>query len=299
MEWLNYHHLFYFWTVAREGGVLRAASALRLRPSTLSAQVRRLEDSLGHKLLARSGRRLVLTESGRLALGYAEEIFSLGREMQDAMRGRGAGRFFRFAAGVADVVPKLVAHRLLEPALRLPEPVRIVCREDRQDRLLADLALHELDVVITDAPSPPGIGVRVFSHLLGECGVSFFASPKRAASLRRGFPGSLDGAPFLAPTDDAAVRRALDAWFDDQGVRPSIVGEFEDSALLKAFGAAGAGVFTAPSVIEKAVERQFGVRAFGRSDALRERFYVVSAERRLRHPAVVAITDAARSRLFR
>jgi len=298
MEWLNYHHLFYFYMVAKHGGIARAGVELRLRPPTLSAQVRQLEESLGEKLFSREGRRLVLTEFGRVVYGYAEEIFSLGREMQDSVRGRRGVRGVRLVVGVADAVPKLVALRLLRPALAIPEPLKIVCVEDRHDRLLAALALHELDVVLADAPAAAGLGVRAFNHLLGECGISFFAAPGVARRLGGRFPASLDGAPFLAPTDETALRRSLETWFEAQGVRPRIVGEFEDSALLKAFGQDGVGVFAAPSVIETEIARQHGVRVLGRTDRIRERFYAISAERRLKHAAVVALTAAARAELF-
>lgn len=298
MEWLNYHHLLYFWMVAKHGGIAKAGAELRLRPPTLSAQLRQLEEALGEKLFAREGRRLVLTESGRVVYGYADEIFSLGREMLDTVKGRGGPRGLRLVVGVADAVPKLVALRLLRPALALREPLRIVCREDRHDKLVAALALHELDVVISDAPTSSGLGVRAFNHLLGECGISFFAKRSMAGGLKGRFPKCLDGAPLLLPTEDTALRRSLDTWLDAQGLRPRVVGEFEDSALLKAFGEDGVGAFVVPTVIEKEIARQHDVRVLGRTEAVRERFYAISAERRLKHPAVVALTEAARERLF-
>jgi LysR family transcriptional activator of nhaA len=297
-DWLNYHHLHYFWTVAREGGVTRAAAALRLRPSTVSAQIRRLEEGLGAALFAREGRRLVLTDAGRTVLGYADSIFALGRELTDTMKGRRSPSGLRLLVGIADAVPKIVAHRLLAPALSIAEPIRVVCREGRHDRLLAALAVHELDVVLSDAPVGAGLGVRAFHHLLGECGVSFFAAPPIADGLRGAFPGCLDGAPILLPTEESALRRSLEGWMEQQGVGPRTVGEFEDNALLMVFGRAAAGVFASPSVVEQDVARQHGVRVLGRTDEIRERFYVISAERRLRHPAVVALTEAARERLF-
>ncbi len=298
MEWLNYHHLLYFWTTAKHGGIGKAGAELRLRPPTISAQIHRLEEMLGEKLFAREGRKLVLTEFGRVVYGYADEIFSLGREMLDAVKGRAAPKALRLVVGVADAVPKLVAMRLLRPALSVGVPLRLVCFEDRHDKLLARLALHELDVVISDGPTPSGSGLKAFNHLLGECGISFFAGRKIAERLRGRFPEHLDGAPFLLPTAGSALRRSLDTWFDAHGLRPRIVGEFEDSALLKAFGHDGAGVFAAPTVIEREIAKQHGVRVLGRSETVRERFYAISAERRLRHPAVVALTEAARDRLF-
>jgi LysR family transcriptional activator of nhaA len=299
LEWLNYHHLLYFWVVAREGSIARATRQLRLAQPTISGQIRTLEAQLGEKLFQRQGRRLVLTEVGRVAFRYADEIFGLGRELMDTVKGRPTGQPVRFSVGVADVVPKLIAHRLLEPALALPDRVRIVCLEDRTDRLLAELALHALDLVISDAPIGPHVNVRAFNHLLGECGVSFFATPKRAAPLRRRFPHSLDGAPMLVPSEGATLRRSLDQWLEAAGLRPRVVAEFDDSALLKAFAQAGHGVFAGASAIEGEICAQYGVRVVGRVDALRERFYAISVERKLKHPAVLAITEAARSALFR
>jgi LysR family transcriptional activator of nhaA len=299
LEWLNYHHLLYFWVVAREGSIARATRQLRLAQPTISGQIRTLEAQLGEKLFQRQGRRLVLTEVGRVAFRYADEIFGLGRELMDTVKGRPTGQPVRFSVGVADVVPKLIAHRLLEPALALPDRVRIVCLEDRTDRLLAELALHALDLVISDAPIGPHVNVRAFNHLLGECGVSFFAAPKRAAALRRRFPHSLDGAPMLVPSEGATLRRSLDQWLEAAGLRPRVVAEFDDSALLKAFAQAGHGVFAGASAIEGEICAQYGVRVVGRVDALRERFYAISVERKLKHPAVLAITEAARSALFR
>lgn len=298
MDWLNYHHLLYFWTVAREGSIARASRKLLLAQPTISGQIRALEESLGHKLFTKDGRGLALTEFGQMVYRYADEIFALGKELTEAVKGRPLGRPVRFAVGISEVVPKLVAYRLLEPALRLPDPVRLVCREDKDERLLADLAVHDLDIVLTDVPVSPAIKVRAYSHLLGECGIAFFASPDLSKSLRGTFPKSLDGAPMLLPSDEAAVRRGLDQWFEKVGIRPEIVGEFNDSALIKAFGQAGVGVFAAPIVIESAVKRQYNVRVVGKVDAVRERFYAISVERRLKHPAVVAISETARHETF-
>ena len=298
MDWLNYHHLLYFWLVVREGGVARAAARLRLSPPTVSGQVRALESALGEKLFERRGRHLVPTDMGRLVYRYADEIFSLGGELVDTVKGRPTGRPVRLVVGVADAVSKLIAYRLLQPALQLPEPVRIVCREDRPERLLAELSVHGLDLVLSDAPVGPAVNVRAFNHLLGECGVGFFAAPKLAQRLSGRFPESLHGVPMLLPTETTALRRALDQWFEAQGIRPQVVSEFEDSALLKVFGQQGLGVFPAPSAIEAEVRRQYGVRLVGTTTAVRERFYAISVERRLKNPAVVAICDAARATLF-
>ena len=298
MEWLNYHHLLYFWVVACHGSVTRAAAELRLAQSTVSTQLRTLEEVLGEKLFARTGRRLVLTDVGRLVFRYADEIFGLGRELLETVKDRPTGQPMRLTVGIADAVPKLIAYRLLGPALTGAEPVRIICREDKPDRLLAQLAVHGLDLVLSDAPIGPTTKVRAFNHLLGECGVTFFAAPALARTCRRGFPRSLGGAPMLLPTDNTALRRSLDDWFESEDIRPRVASEFEDSALLMAFGQAGMGLFPAPSAIERQVRSQYGVVVVGRLDTVRERFYAISGERRLKHPAVVAISEAARQRVF-
>lgn len=298
MDWLNYHHLRYFWTVAREGSLVAAGKVLRLSHPTLSAQIHALEDQLGEKLFVRVGRRLALTEMGRVVYRYAEEIFSLGRDMVDTVKGRASGQPLRLDVGIADAVPKLVVRRLLQPALSLPEPVRLVCYEDAYEKLLADLALHTLDIVISDAPVPPGSSVRAFNHLLGETGVSLFGTKSLASTYRRGFPKSLDGAPWLLPLENLTLRRSLNQWFDRHDIKPRIVAEFEDSALLKVFGADGVGIFPAPTVMESDVSRQYGVQVLGRAPEVRERFYAISVERKLKNPAVVAISDAARHEIF-
>jgi len=298
MEWLNYHHLLYFWVVAREGGLVPAGKVLHLSHPTLSAQVHALEGRLGEKLFTKVGRRLVLSETGRVVFRYADEIFTLGREMVDTVKGRSTGQPLRLDVGIVDVVPKLVARRLLQPALSLAEPVRIVCSEGSYETLLADLALHTLDLVISDAPVPPGSSVRAFSHALGETGISFFGAKSLAQAYKRSFPRSLDGAPMLLPLEHLPLRRALNQWFDRHDIKPRVVAEFEDSALLKEFGAGGVGIFASPSVIEKDIIGQYDVRLLGRAEGIRERFYAISAERRMKHPAVVAISDAAKQDLF-
>jgi LysR family transcriptional activator of nhaA len=298
MHWLNYHHLLYFWTVAREGSIARACFQLHLTQPTISGQLRALEKNLGARLFERVGRQLALTDTGRTVYRYADEIFSLGRELQDTLRGRPAGRPLRLVVGVADSLPKLIAYRLIEPALRLPEPVQIVCEQGKPEQLLTQLALHTLDVVLADAPVAPGTKIRAFNHLLGECGVAFFASPRMAKAYRRGFPRSLDGAPFLLPTDNTVLRRSLEQWFDATGIRPLVRGEFADPALLKVFGQTGAGVFAVRTAVEEETQRQHNVRLLGRVEAIRERFYAISLERKLKHPAVVAITETARQQLF-
>ncbi len=299
MEWLNYHHLLYFWLVVREGGIAQAAVKLRLAHPTVSGQVHALEDALGERLLVKQGRRLVLTEMGTVVFRYAEDIFALGNELLDTVKGRPTGQPLRLVVGIDDVVPKVVARRLLEPALQLGTPVRLVCREDKTERLLAELAAHELDVVLTDAPLATGSAVRAFNHLLGETDVSVFGTAALAKAHRRGFPRSLDGAPLLLPTPQTALRRSIEAWLDGLGVRPRIIGEFDDSALLKAFAQDGVGLFFAPTAVRDVVRRQYeGLQVVGRVPELTERYYAISIERKLRHPAVVAISRSARSDLF-
>lgn len=298
MEWLNYHHLLYFWVVSKEGGLVQAGKVLRLSHSTLSAQVHALEDQLGDKLFTKVGRKLVLTEVGREVFDYAEQIFALGRELVDTVKGRARGQPRRFNVGITDAVPKLLIRRLLQPALSLAEPVRLVCFEGALDGLLTDLASHSLDLVISDAPVPSGSSVRAFTHLLGETGVSFFGTRKLKTRYGPGFPRSLEGAPVLLPLETLTLRRALDHWFERHALKPQVVAEFEDSALLKSFGADGVGLFAAPTVLEKEITSQYGVELVGRVKGIKERFYAISVERRLKHPSVVAISGAARNDLF-
>jgi LysR family transcriptional activator of nhaA len=298
VAWLNYHHLLYFYTVAREGSVARASEALRLAQPTLSGQIRKLEHALDEKLFERRGRGLVLTEMGRVAYRYAEEIFSLGDELRDALRGRPGRRPPRLVVGIADALPKLVAHRLLAASRLGERGVQLVLREGKTDDLLAALASQAFDLVITDAPLPSHLKVRAFNHLLGESEVTWFAAPAIARRYRAGFPKSLDGAPLLLPTDNTAMRRALDQWFEQQQIRPRLIAEIEDSALLKVFGQHGAGIFAAPSVVAEDVMSQYGVRALGVASGVRERFYAITVERRIKHPGTAAIAAAARERLF-
>lgn len=298
MEWLNYHHLLYFWTVVKEGGVAQAAKALRLAPPTISGQVRALEESLELTLFDRVGRKLQVTDDGRVVFRYADEIFNLGRELLDTVKGRPTGRPLRLHVGISDVLPKLVCHDLLMPALRLPEPVQIVCHGDKTERLLAELAVQGLDLVLSDVPVGGNVKVRAFNHLLGECGLTFFATPDLARKYRRGFPHSLDGAPLLVPTEDTFVRRSLDHWFESIGVRPHLVAEFDDSGLLKSFGQGGEGIFGVPSVVEAGVRKQYGVQVVGRTEEVVERFYAITVERRIKHPAAMAISESAKQNLF-
>lgn len=296
--WLNYHHLLYFWTVVREGGVSAASRKLRLAQPTISGQLKALEDALEVSLFDRQRGKLVLTETGSHVYRYADEIFALGRELQESLAGEPSARRPPLVVGVADEVPKLIVQSLLEPAMALPEPVRLVCYEDRQDRLLADLATHVLDVVIAEAPVPAGAPIRAHSHLLGESGLALFAAPRLARKLRPGFPRSLAGAPLLVPLEGTIVRRVLTSWFEAHDMRPQIRAEFQDSALLGAFGRSGLGVFAAPDVIRADVCAQYHVERIGALDDVRQRYYALTVERRIRHAAVRAITESARSKLF-
>jgi len=298
MDWINYHHLLYFWVVVREGSIAKACKQLRLAQPTISAQIRRLEASFGEKLLARSGRNLVPTDTGRIVYRYADEIFTLGKELTDTLRGRVTGRPVRIVVGITDALPKLIAYRLLAPALRLEAPVRLICREGQPTQLFAEMVNHGIDLVLSDAPIGEDARIRAFSHLLGECGVTVFAEPNLARRLRRGFPKSLDQVPFLLPTEGTALRRSLERWLDDQAIRPRIAAEIDDSALVKTFGSIGLGAFAGPSAIEEEVRRQYRVAIVGRIPDVVERFYAISMERRLRNPAVVAISEAARAGLF-
>lgn len=298
MEWINYHHLFYFWTVAKEGTIVKASEKLSLAQPTISGQIKRFEEVLGEKLFARKGRHLILTEVGQMLYGYAEEIFSLGREMQDVLKGRTITRQPSIVVGISNAFPRLIAHLLLAPTVKQLKPVTLVCREDKADRLLAELAIHKLDVVFTDAPMDPSIRVKAYNHLLGECGITIFGSEELAKSYRRDFPQALDGAPFLLPTDNTMIRQSLDAWFNSHEIRPQIVGEFEDSILLKVFGQSGMGLFPAPSAITDELRKRYGVHPVGTLSEVRIRYYAISVEKKLKHPALVAINKAARKKIF-
>jgi LysR family transcriptional activator of nhaA len=297
MDWLNYHHLFYFWTVARAGSIARASEELRLAQPTISNQLKTLETSLGVKLLERQGRRLVLTDVGRTVLRYADDIFRTGRELQRAVKGLPTGQRLRLVVGVADVIPKRMASLLLQPAVDAFPDILLVCREGPLTELVAQLAIHEIDVVLADVPAPEQVKVRAFNHRLGDCGTSFFAAP-RLAGLRKGFPRSLAGAPTLLPAEGTALRRSLEAWFEASGIHPTLVGEFDDSALMKDFGSRGLGVFPAPTVLEDEIRSHDEVSLIGRLEEARESFYAITVERRLRHPGVVALADAARDAIF-
>ena len=291
---LNYQHLLYFWSVVRTGSLARACDELALSAPTISAQLRTLEQRLGEKLLTKSGRTLVPTEAGRLVFSYADEIFGLGRDLVDALEHRPTLRPLRLAVGIDDVVPTELAQRLLEPARAVKPPGRLGCQEGTLERLVAGLAVRELDVVLSDAPITPGLNVRAYSHRLGTCGESWMAAPALAKTLRRGFPKSLHGAPVLLPTNDTAIRRELDMWFGRQNVRPVVVGEFEDYALMREFARAGHGFTSVPAVLHEQFRREYGFASVGPATGVDAQFFAITVERKNKHPAVVAVVENAR-----
>ncbi|MEJ2309931.1 MAG: transcriptional activator NhaR [Gammaproteobacteria bacterium] len=295
---LNLKHLRYFWAVASHGSIARASEALFVTPQTISGQLRDLEQQIGDKLFRREGRNLVLTDTGRLVFSYADEMFRLGVELQDLLAGRTPGTSITLKVGVAMIVPKLLAYRVLEPILQMQESVRLICSEAPLVDLLADLSVHKLDVVLADSPANPALNIRAYNHMLGESGITFFSVPGQAETLRQNFPESLDGADMLIPGSGSSLRRDLDLWFQRNRISPRIIAEFDDRALMKAFGERGAGVFTSPTAVENDVLQKYGVEVIGRAEELTERYYLISAERRIKHPAVSAITEVARNTLF-
>jgi LysR family transcriptional activator of nhaA len=299
MEWLNYHHLLYFWMVAKHGSITRASVELRLAHPTISGQIHRLEEVLGEKLFVRSGRNLALTDSGRIAFRYADEIFALGQEFQGTLKGRTTGQPLRLVVGVSDVIAKSIVHRILEPAFALRDKVRIICREARSaDAFMGDLAVHAVDVVLADAPAGPATPVRTFSHPLGECGSSFFAASSLVKKTRKQFPRSLDGAPVILPGSDSTFRRALDEWFRSHDIHPEIVAELDDLALASVLAEKGLGVLAAPDVIAKELRQRYSLQRVGGAKALRQRFFAISVERKIKNPAVAAICEVARKKIF-
>jgi LysR family transcriptional activator of nhaA len=292
MEWINYHHLLYFWVIAREGSISKACEELRLAQPTLSGQLKSLEENLGEPLFERKGRGLKLTEVGKTVYSYAERIFLLGQELQEVIKG--LPKISPLVVGITDVLPKHLAYQLLEPVRRTAEPFKLIVREGRPERLFADLAINNLDIVLTDTPIESGNRVKAFSHLLGESSLSFFGSSKFLLKYRKNFPESLNEAPILLPSDESGARKLLDQWFLDQKIKPMIVGEFADSALLQIFGDAGDGMFPAPTVLEAHLKSKYSVQLVGEIGKLKQRFYLISAEKRIKHPAVVAIIEGAK-----
>lgn len=297
MEWLNYHHLRYFWTTAKEGSLARAAAKLRVSQPSISGQIRELETAFGEKLFRRAGRNNVLTDAGQVVFGYAEEIFALGAEMMNAVRQRPGSRTLRLYVGVADSFPKLVTNEILKPVFTLPQEVHAICREGKMEDLLAQLAAHRLDIVLADEPPASNTNFRVFNHPLGETGTTFLAEEKLAARLKRRFPASLQDAPALLPTENTALRRSLETWFRAKDVRPRVVAEFEDLALMKIMAAEGRGFIAVPSLVAKDAMAHYHFRMIGRADDCRLEFHAITAERRIVHPAVARITDKARAML--
>jgi len=297
---MNFKHLHYFWVTAKAGGVVRASEQLHLTPQTLSSQIKLLEERLGRKLFRKSGRKLELTDDGRVALRYADDIFALGQELEEELRARSAGgtQVSEFRVGIEDALAKTVAYRLLEPALKLDDPVRLICIEGQFSDLMAQLALHRIDLVIADQPLTSRLNVKAFNHALGSSAMSFYAAPGLKKTLSATFPACLNGAPMLVPGGTSAVRPQFDAWLTRHQLQPRVVGEFNDGALMKAFGREGGGIFISPSVCDAETSSQYGVEIIGRSDEITESFYAISAERRITHPAVRAITHAARGELF-
>ncbi|WP_020561841.1 transcriptional activator NhaR [Methylosarcina fibrata] len=291
MNRLNYQHLFYFWHVAKEGSISRASEKLHLAQPTISGQLAVFEQAVGEKLYYMDGRKLVLSDTGRTIFRYAEEIFTLGQELTQTLLGRSGGRGLKLNVGIADALPKLISYRLLEPAFQAGEPVQLICHEDKAERLISEISLHSIDLVLSDIPATPSVGSRVFNHLLGESKVAVFGTPELAERYSRDFPHSLNGAPLLLSTQNTALRRSLDQWFDDQGLYPDIKAEIEDSALLKTFAAGGTGLFVAPIAIEIEIQRQYGAQLIGKIDAVFERFYAITAQRKRKHPAVMAILE--------
>lgn len=298
MEWLNYHHLRYFWTVARKGGVRKAAEELHVSQPSISAQLRLLEESLGQKLFRRSGRNLVLTETGQLVLNYADEIFSAGRELMNAVKQRPGKHPVRVNIGLTDAFPKLIAFQILRAAFRSEAAVHMICREGEIGPLVNHLQAHRLDIVLADEPASSALKAKTFNHRLGRSGVTFCAVPSLAAKLRRNFPQSLDGAPALLPTQNMGMRAALETWFDSKAIRPRLVGEFEDSALMEVCSTGGRGFTAVHTVVDRAALKHFGLRVIARVDECGTDFYAITAERRVKHPAAVAITEHAYSSVF-
>ncbi len=298
MEWFNYHHLRYFWMVAKEGTLRQAAEKLAVSQPSISAQIHLLEKSLGAQLFRRSGRRLLLTEMGQLAFGYAADIFSTGQDLLDAVKDRPGYRPMRCQVGITNSVPKLVASRMIRPAFNLSQPTHMLCREGPIGTLLMELASYRIDLVLADEPASRGLPVKTFSHLLGTCGSVFCAVPKLAARLRDRFPRSLHDAPALLPVETTPLRTALEEWFRPLGVRPVVVAEFEDPAFMMEMAAEGLGFVVAPSVMASETLRHYGLKVFGQAEACSHQYYAITAERRLKHPAVIAITERSRSDLF-
>ena len=293
MDWINFHHLRYFWMVAREGGLRQAAEKLHISPPSISAQIRELEESLGEKLFRRAGRANVLTEAGQIALRYADEIFGLGRELAAAIKQQPTAKALRLHVGVADSFPKLMTQQILQPVFAMPQAVHVICREGKVIDLLGQLAAHRLDVVLSDEPATGGLKMRVFNHPLGECGVTFCAGPRLANALRKGFPRSLHQAPALLPADGTGMRRSVEQWFQSLGITPRVLTEFDDAALMKVMASDGRGFIPVPTLVAQEAVDRFSLRIIGATEKCREQFFAITADRRIHHPAVAVITSAS------
>ena len=298
MERINYQHLYYFWVVAKHGSISAACEILHLAQPTISGQLAIFEQAVGARLWRKEGRRLVLNDTGRAVFHYADEIFTLGREMTHMLKGRATERGIRLNIGVSDAMPKLIAYRLIAPLLSMSEPTQIHCVEDKTERLISEIGLHSIDLLLSDVPATPASGARIFNHVLGESPVGIFAAPQLADRYRQDFPRCLKGAPFLLPTSNTALRRSLDQWFDFQQISPSIQAEVEDGALLKTFAAAGVGLFFSPSAVSGEIQRQYGTSMLGLAEGVVERFYAITAQRQLKHPLVSKILEHAQQGLF-
>lgn len=299
MDFLNYHHLYYFFTVAKAGNLAKASEELSITPQTISSQIRSLEKSIGKQLFDRQHRSLQLTKLGHKVFSYASSIFTIGKELQDFLSGHHHEEDRTLVVGVANALPKFVVHHLLEPALKSKEPTRLICHEDKAERLLAELALHNFDVVLCDVPVPPNISVRAYNHLLGKCSVALLAADKLAENYQDNFPRCLDNAPFLLPTDDTALRKSLDRWFHRHRIHPHIIAEHEDGALLKAFGEGGQGIFPVPAIVAEEVEQHYHCKTLGVLGDVEEKFYAITVEKNVQHPAVALVCQQARDVFFR
>ena len=293
MEWLNYHHLRYFWVVAREGSLKLASEKLHVSQPSISSQIKELEEYLGEPLFRRTGRTNVLTDAGQIAFRYAEEVFGLGQEMVSAIKQRPGAKALRLYVGVADSFPKLVTNEILKPVMAMPQAVHVICREGKIEDLLGQLAAHRLDLVLADEPASSGSRVKTFNHLLGQTGVTFCAVPSLAATLRKGFPMSLTDAPALLPSENTATRRSLEKWFQSKGIRPQVVAEFEDAALMKVMAADGKGFIPVPSLVRQEALDRYGLEIIGATEDYLDSFYAITVERRIDHPAVALITKRA------
>ncbi len=298
MERLNYQHLYYFWMVAKHGSISAACEILHLAQPTISTQLSILQESFGAILFRKQGRRLELTDTGRTVFHYADEIFSIGRELTQVLKGEHSENSLRLSLGMTDAMPKLIAYRLIEPLIKMPESVQIQCHEDKTERLLAEISLHSLDIVLSDVPATPASGKGIFNHYLGQSQVAVFAHPDLARRYQDNFPRSLNGAPFLLPTGNTVLRRSLDQWFDKNDLSPSVQAEIEDSALLKTFGSKGIGLFFSPIAVSDEIQLQYGAQILGKIDNVFERFYAITAQRKLKNPLIKVILDNAQQRLF-